>query len=1403
MAQQSRAAANIAQHLIYRPDAFGTVQALGIDQYPGEMTIARELVQNADDAFDREKKIFPTYIKFVITDKELLVEHDGKPFSRPPERLLTKPNLTEKEEEELEKYDFIKLSRIGLGKVDEEMTGRFGTGFSCVFHMTDIPRVQSNGWDFEIHVGREPAINEIRADRLTFIRLPFRSFGTKLSRKIGAEVFGQEKIARFKKDILVESYKMIFFLKNIKRIEVFEDENPLYVVERTERSKKTRSLVRTAMTISVRNWKDPKWQDPKEKWFKYSLCDIPIPQGLRSLNLRRRQHVSVAISIGRSMFAEQFHVGNHSYFTFPIQETKFHFKYNASRFFTTTARSDFITKEGLQNEWNKWQLRNLARLLVMVVKDFTLASRQPGELYRFLPHHHEYLHEYDKYLIDAFREHVREKGTRFVFTTKGIWVAPKHSYIGDKRLEIVLPPSQYRHFADRKFVRYYEYESVLAFYGANILSKENLIDYLETNQKTRTFINRFGSGKRKESVDRLRTVLEYFESVDITREELVKLQDIDFILTEDNTLRSKNYGVYFPTDKDMPLIDPDDIVHHGLYASRGAKSFLKNKLAVQKMNLHHLVIDSFLQRLNSYSAKQKFRFTLYLARHKKEVEEDKGAVRELSSNLGRFLIVEWNNLQTPEVFLDDGELKLLFGNRLNYLSTSYESVLDKQVPRWRRFFTAIGVKSNPSADKVVEVAADIAAQGFSRSSAARTEGLFKFLSKRIKNYSDASGELWDRLNLHKWIPTTANCLEYPRLTYVDTTIRHLVGKGAHFVSFVVKVDDPLVGHLKMLTKASPADVINYLLQHRASGSGGKDKRVDFRIYEYLDHDAEVIGENLRAQLRDNKTVWFRGRLWSPRKLFLKSQGKEFGPNGVVRGFLHKECFAGLGKLCALLGIEEGPTQVDSYVDFLLDISERAAELDVRDWGKYIEGAHRKLAYNERLLRDAQAELLARSKIVVCGSSLVEPRKCYLVRTTETIYTERLERAGIVNVPLVIEKDAKREKYFLSLHMNEIHDSFFQRRSGEDEAMDWPGWKWKIEQLIPWINGYAYNAVGEEGISDLSLLRSLEVRCVRGLQVVCGIEYNGERIEGSQIQDFCCLEKTDRGGSLYLDATFDEKNNAHLQLLSNLMATLIDSGIAVRRVEWIMLLNQYFRQGEISGINPYNPQACENLAEAQKFVGEEEPADEGTGEETGEEGEVTGEPEHGPADIGEGEKEKDSGRKGTEFIDDGLNEAPAVEKRRVSKRKAPAPSCRGGGEVKPHAVDYACEREWVKAEADNFCQVCALFCESCSSRQQEQCPCEVRKNAESALAHHHLQPYGGDWQRDVRGNLIMLCAYHHKQLDGIDVRLGYIRGKAIVETREEDVILSVYPKNKDETEIKIKFSNSHFDEFDRYARSGAK
>ena len=103
----------------------------------------------------------------------------------------------------------------------------------------------------------------------------------------------------------------------------------------------------------------------------------------------------------------------------------------------------------------------------------------------------------------------------------------------------------------------------------------------------------------------------------------------------------------------------------------------------------------------------------------------------------------------------------------------------------------------------------------------------------------------------------------------------------------------------------------------------------------------------------------------------------------------------------------------------------------------------------------------------------------------------------------------------------------------------------------------------------------------------------------------------------------------------------------------------------------------------------------------------------------------------------------------------------------------------------------------------QCPCEIRKNAERALAHHHLEPFERDFTKDVRGNLIVICNYHHKQLDGVNLKLGYLNDKVVIEERKDDVILTVYPKDKDETELKIKFSKEHFDEFQKYAEKRGK
>ena len=1169
---------DIAQHLKYVPDVFGTVRALGIDKYPGEMAIMRELVQNADDAFD--KKNSPTYVKFILTEDELIIEHDGKPFSKPPEDLLKKETLTEEESEELNKYDFVKISKIGLGKNDEEMTGKFGTGFTSVFHLSDNPRIESNGWDFQICIGKEPIIKEILYNPLTFIHLPIRVTNTKISAKIGAEIFGENKRKCFEEQILAESYKIIFFLKHITKIEVFKNEKPLYLVEKIKQKKrtKTKNLLCENITISIQNFQDKSWKGPKEKWWIYSLENISIPSEFEELGLKLKQKVSIAISKGKSSFAKMFNIHNHSYFTFPVKGTKFHFKYNASRFFLTTGRDDFITKEGLQNDFNRWQINNLTILLIKIISEFILTNKSPDIVYHILPHPHEYYHEYDKYLLDSFREKVQEKNIKIFYTTKGKWVGPKNTYIGDKKLEQFLPKNQYRYFIG-KFVR--NYKGVLEFYGAKSLSHEELVEYLGENQDTDNFKKRFNSKLTKRKIERLRLIYECLGESDLRSDMVRKLKEIDFILTEDGTLRCANYKVYFPSDESMPLINPDDIVHHSIYSTKKSDLFLKNELKITKMELNDLIVDSFLRRLENYDDKQIFEFVLYLVKRKKGVL-DKETIRELKSKVKDILKLEINNPEDTEIYFYDKELKQIFGDNLNYLSQEYERELSRQNLKWKDFFEDIGVKKTQTSKKIIALANEINMGGYSKESAVKTEKLFRFISKNLRNFDKEEKKELEYLKYHKWIPTVRNEIEYPDETYIDRKITHLVGSEVPLISFSVKKGDPLVRFLEMQTKPSMEDVVNYLLGHNVEVNKVEDRKVDFRIYKYLNDNFEDLDDELIEKLQVNRVIWFNGKLWGPHKLFLKNYSREFGPNGEIRGYLHKSKFKELTNLCSKLGIKEKIEEPDDYVDFLLDISEQAERIEVAKWRKYIENACGRTAYSEYLLSEKQKDSLSESRIIIHNSYLKRPSECYLIRETDKIYKDRIEKSGIVDVPFILENDPEKERFYLSIGMKEIYDSIFQKRADENKSEPCAEWKEKFGKLIPWVNGYGYRALGNEGVTSHSKLKGINVKRVTGLKVSYGIEYNSGKITGNPLEDFCCLEVGDSGKSvLYLDDSFEEGNNEHILFVSTLLVSLIDSVNDIERFNWSMAMSQYLRFGQISGINPYYPaKHKENIEEEE-------------------------------------------------------------------------------------------------------------------------------------------------------------------------------------------------------------------------------
>lgn len=1375
----------------YAPDTYGTVRALGIDKYPGEMAIVRELVQNADDAIDKKKNIFPTYIKFTIKSDSLIVEHDGKPFSKPPKHLLQKIEneeiLSENESRQVFSSDFKKISTIGLGKTDEELTGKFGTGFTSVFHITDSPRIRSNGWDFEIQIDKNPSIKEIPNSRLTYIYLPFRTKKTEVSLKIGAELFDENKKNNFKEQILSESYNIIFFLNHIKKIELFEDDIRFFSIEKIERQKKTKvkSLLCNDVVISIKKFQDNK--ENKERWWIYRLDNIPIPGKFEYLDLKLKQTVSIAICKEKSRHEKI----NYSYFTLPIMKTGFHFKYNALKFFVTSSRDDFNIKEGLKNDWNKWQLENLVALLVKIVKEFVLSGREPETLYRFLPHPHEYCHEYDKYLFDKFKRKILEGKIKIFYTTGGKWVSSRNNvYCGDARLEHVLPKSEFPYFIERKCAT--SFKRILETFGAEFLSYNDLIKFLDDNHKTESFERRFKTKSNPNKIKKLRLIYEFLEDYNhsMTDHERSRLKKTNFILTEAGTLRSAKYPIFFITDEKMPLIDPDDIINHLVYTSKKSKSFLRSTLNIEKINLHKLIVGSFLLRLDHYTEKQKLSFVKFLIGTAKGVLKNNETCRELKKKRKEFLSLISNNQEDKEIYFYSEEIYQIFGGKLNYLSQNYEKILEENDPKWKDFFKSLGVKELPRAEKIIEVAKELSEKGFSNKNAAKAEKLFKFTSKYLKNFIKTDIEKLKELKNFKWVPSTNKNFESPENLYVDRKISVLVGNNVPFVSFFVRRNDALVNLFKIRKTPKVKDVVDHLLNHAKENNKIKDKRVNFKIYDYLDKNIKNIErKDLIDDLKSNRTIWLNGKLWYPKKVYLKNLFREFGPNGKIRGYLHKSNLKELKDICSLLEIKEEAVVPDDYIAFLLDISSFAERISISKWRTYIENAHEKIAVHEYPLTNEQTESLAESKIIIYNSTLIPPSGSYLILETDKIFKERIERSGIIDVPFIVENDPRKEKFYLSIDMNEIYEFMFQKRADENKSDSDRAWKEKLEKLIPWINGYLYRKFGPEGLLNLAEMKKIDVQRISGLNVIYGINHNGKNISGNPIEDFCCLEINEDDGSivLYLDKSFDEKNDKHTFFLSSLLTNLIKSVHEKERINWILLMCQYFQHGMISGINPYYPKQEEKRKNEFKEDLTEE------NEEGSEDGGYDGDFENDADEIDPSEETQ------TPEKDDGLTiPTKTTGQKKSKKRKSLAPRYRAGGYVTPHAIDYEGERNWVRTQSNDFCQSCVLFCANCNVRGGDEiCTCETRKNAERALFHHHLEPFEGDLKKDVRGNLIVVCSYHHKQLDGINFKSGYLKEKLDIDEKEDCFIVKLYPKDKDEKELSIKFSKDHFNEVIKY------
>ncbi|MEQ8191784.1 MAG: hypothetical protein ABRQ39_27715 [Candidatus Eremiobacterota bacterium] len=349
--------------------------------YAGGAAIARELVQNADDAS-------ADWIEFYFTTARLIVRNNSS-FS---------------------KTDFEAISRIASGnkRFDKTTTGTWGTGFLSVYQITDFPEVYSSGkcLIFDPRKDKLGLTKSDIADRTEF-HFSWRSEDTDISRHIEAEPWSKEKIQKFIDDIVPEIYRVILFLRNIKRISVYNGiKNPrlLYEVSRIcENDKKlVTGAIREEWNLKAYDHKRGKQED---KWIFYKSS---LLQGfIRDDGIEiKTPFISFACGPEKPFLMDYFPGTLYNFLPTGIH-TGLPFHINGD-FFPDTNRITIVADNSAKGDWNRKVINSIGTLFASNLEYIRDESSSPENFYRLLPVEYNRDFQMLKAIVKKFREKAKD-----------------------------------------------------------------------------------------------------------------------------------------------------------------------------------------------------------------------------------------------------------------------------------------------------------------------------------------------------------------------------------------------------------------------------------------------------------------------------------------------------------------------------------------------------------------------------------------------------------------------------------------------------------------------------------------------------------------------------------------------------------------------------------------------------------------------------------------------------------------------------------------------------------------------------------------------------------------------------------------------------------------------------------
>lgn len=420
--------------------------------YAGGSAIISEMLQNADDAG-------ASSAMFQFRTKDLIAWNDSVFLEK----------------------DWDNLTSIASGgkRNEEGKIGTWGTGFLSVFHLTDIPEVNSDGEKLILDP-REELAAVLKSDikEGTGFRMAWRREPSQISQEIEADIWSDENIQALKDELAVSIYRQIIFLRNISSIEVYDGdkwrEKLLYRVTRTLKSSEQND------TFRCERWEIEYQrtgvQTRSDTWLYYRSN---VPHHLMVEGVKPKDtEIDIAFPVdNREWLVKNLPGTLFNFLPTPLQ-TGYNFQLNGA-FFPDNNRRTILLDLQTQREKSRWNLNVIAAIAGLfeeIVADIRNRFTEPRRFYELLPTQPSFL-EFLNPIYEKFCQVAPNQ--KIVLSSLGEWLEPGKVAIGQRGSSLaelvsahmhVVPagtPQNFRDFLSEKLkVHILDWKDVINFLKA-------------------------------------------------------------------------------------------------------------------------------------------------------------------------------------------------------------------------------------------------------------------------------------------------------------------------------------------------------------------------------------------------------------------------------------------------------------------------------------------------------------------------------------------------------------------------------------------------------------------------------------------------------------------------------------------------------------------------------------------------------------------------------------------------------------------------------------------------------------------------------------------------------------------------------------------------------------------------